>query len=1013
MTEATKFSWADVLSTRPVVAWIVSLACIFGGIWGFDNIPQLEDPKFPLRYAYVITHFPGASARDVDLLVTDRMEQALQRLPQLQDIESRSSDGRSEVRIEIADYYEDSQLPQIWDELRRRVADAAQVLPQGASTPFVQDDFNDVYGEIYAVFADEFSAGERRDMAKRLGITLNAIEGVAKVQFRGLREEHIYIEIEQNKLQSLGLPLNGLLQTLRNELQIQNAGSIDAGIQRLRIAPLHAYSDLDALKRMTIGRPGSAQMVQLSDIAKVERRVSDNPSEIVRRNGREAFLVAVAAKDGANVVTVGEAIGAEMQRQAEQLPLGVSVEAVYQQHRIVDAAVSTFMQNLLLSIATVVAALCLFMGWRAGLVVGTVLLLTLLSTLWVMAMAGIELQRISLGAMIIAMGMLVDNAIVVAEGMVVGVAAGQSAMTAARHIIKRTQLTLLGATIIGIMAFAPIGLSNDSSGHFLRSLFYVIAISLLLSWLLAVTLAPFFGNYLLKNNGEAKTDRTRFPLYEGLLRNALRHPWLSTGLIVVVTVISVWSMKFVKQSFFPNTNTPFYFVDVKLPQGTSTLETDRYSQAISALLLKEPANKSITAHSGNGTIRFAATVVPDQPNPSAANFMVEVDSLDAVGPEMSKARSNIEAQFPEAEILTTRQVFSPTGKMKFEAHISGPDEHVLRELAEDMQKVMREHGLIDIRSDWHDRSLQLVPQINEQRLRLAGLTRSEVYQALQFHSDGQAVATFIDGDKTIPVLIRAAEQERGDPEALLQRSLWSSSESTFVPLSEIIERFEPYAINSILYRQDRLLTITVQANEPRGANFNEEFLALRPKIEAIKLPHGYELEWGGEYESSLRAKSRLRDRIPPAFGIMLLLSVIMYARLRQPAVIWITVPMMAAGVVLALLIGNMPLTFVAFLGILSLAGMLIKNSMVLVDAIDQRVEEQGLNEEALCAACASRFRPVLLASGTTIAGMVPLLSDSFFREMAVSIMGGLAFGTILTLLAIPVFYRLLFSKRYG
>lgn len=1006
------FSWADIFNERPLVGHLIAIICIVGGLWGFNNIPQLEDPKFPLRYAYIITHFPGAAARDVDLLVTDRIEQALQRLPQLHEIESRSSDGRSDIRIEIADHYPDSELPQIWDELRRRIDDAQHTLPAGSRTPIIHDDFNDVYGEIYAVFAQDLSLAEQSDLAKQLKITLNSIEGVAKVQIRGLQQEHIYIEIDQAHLQSLGLPLNQLLATLRNELQIQNAGSIDTGAQRLRINALHAYNDLHALKQMTIGRPGSAEMLQLQDIARIERRGSDLPHEIVRRNGKAAFLIAASAKDGANVVDVGNAIDLALKQQLQQLALGIDIKAVYQQHRIVDQAVSTFMKNLLLSIATVVAALCLFMGWRAGMVVGAVLLLTLMSTLWIMTLAGIELQRISLGAMIIAMGMLVDNAIVVAEGMVVGVSAGQSARQAAHSIIKRTQWTLLGATIIGIMAFAPIGLSNDSSGHLLRSLFYVVAISLMLSWLLAVSMAPFFGHYLLKASSTPSIDGPRFKHYEQLLRQSLRHPWLSVLLIVSVTAVSIWGLKYVKQSFFPGTNTPFYFVDVKLPQGTTVQETDRNSQAISKMLQAQAHNTNITAHSGNGTVRFAATVVPDQANPSSAQFMVEVDKLDAVDSAMDNARQRIEAALPDAQVLTNRQVFSPTGKLKFEAHISGPDEKVLRDLAKKVQHEMRQHGLINIRSDWHDRSIQLVPVINEQRLRLAGLTRSDVYQALQFHSDGQAIATFLDDDKSIPVLIRAAEQERGNPEALLQRSLWSNSQQSFVPLGEVIEQFEPRAVNSILYRQNRLLTITVQANERPGDNFNEEFIALRPKIEAITLPQGYGLTWGGEYASSVRAKSRLRERIPPAFGLMFLLSVMMYGRLRQPAVIWLTVPMMAAGVVLALLLSNMALTFIAFLGILSLAGMLIKNSMVLVDAIDQQVNEDGLNEDALCTACASRFRPVLLASGTTIAGMVPLLSDAFFREMAMSIMGGLTFGTLLTLLAIPVFYRLLFRARY-
>lgn len=1008
-------SWSELFAGRSVYAWILTLAVISGGLWGFENIGRLEDPNYPFRYAYIITHYPGASAQEVEQQVTDRLETSLQELPQLREIFSRSLNARSEIRIEIEENYKDEELPQIWDELRRRVNEAAMQLPKGTSQPLVEDDFNDIYGELYAIDAEGFTAKEISDFSRDISIALRNVTGVAKTLVRGLPSEAIYLDIEKTKMESLGFDIANVFDAINRETRITQSGDIRVGSLKLRLARDNALNDISAFNKMTIGKAGSTELIPLSDIATVSRSALDTPVEIIRHNGKPVFLVGVSIIAGTNVVAIGENIAEKIDDIQNQLPIGVNITPIYQQHKTVESAINVFMQNLMLSIITVFVALCIFMGWRAGSVVGIVLVLTILSTLWVMALAGIELQRISLGALMIAMGMLVDNAIVVAEGMVVGVASGKTPSYAAKNIVKRTQYTLLGATIIGIMAFAPIGLSNDSSGHFLRSLFYVVAISLVFSWFLAVSLVPFFGKKLLKNttnsNNSSQHSNRSYLAYRRLLKRCLNAPWRASIAIGVITVSSIWGFQFVKQSFFPSTNTPIFFVDVSHQQGTDIRQTDIAAIDINRQLREHSDISSVTSYSGNGGVRFTATTNPDQANAAYSHFFINATALDKLESTMKWVEKTIATQYPDAEILVTRQSFSPSGKSRIEARFSGPDPHVLRSLSAQAQDIFDRHQLKNIRTDWRNQSIELSPNISETKLRIAGLTRDDIYATLQFSNTGVTIGSFSDQDKSLPIIARAASAERDSINALNNLNIWSRSQQQYIPIAQLVAGFTPTADNSILNRRNRVLTIAAQANEPPGTNVNAVFSRIKPQLEAIPLPLGYSVDWGGEYESSERARTRLGETIPPALGIMILLTILLFGTLRQPFIIWVTVPMTICGVMVALLVSDMPLTFIAFLGLLSLSGMLIKNGMVLVDEIDQQAQEAPLSVALICDACVSRFRPVLLAAGTTIAGMIPLLSDAFFREMAVCIMGGLAFGTLLTLIAIPVFYRLAFAKE--
>ena len=1009
-------SIARMAINQPLYTWMLISACLVGGLYGFNTIGRLEDPAFPLRTAYVITPYPGATAVEVEQEVTDVIESALQELPYLDHLQSKSVPGRSEIRVEILETFPIDRSQQIWDELRRKVTEAGQRLPPGAGPSLVEDDFSDVYGLLYAVHTPGYSPADTADMARTLTTELKQVDGVARVSVAGLPEEAVYIELDNEHLVRLGLPVDAVFSAIGSENRVHQAGSVAYGSRRLRIQPPPVFDSIDAVGDLRIGRPGSTEILHLSDVAAISRAPVEAPTHLTYHNNERVFTVGVSVTPGRNVVAAGLQVDQRLSELLQRLPVGVSVSPVYRQHEVVEAAITEFLKNLLLSVATVIGALCLFMGWRMGAAVGSVLLLTVLGTVGIMAYLGIELQRISLGALMIAMGMLVDNAIVVAEGMLIGVQRGQQPVAAAEASVASTQFPLLGATVIGILAFAPIGLTEDATGQFLRSLFQVVGISLLLSWLLAITVVPLLGNRLLRSQQGASAAAADpysgrvYEYYRSLISACLRRPSATVLGIAAVVAACLYGFGHLKQAFFPTTNAPLFYVDYTLPQGTDILATREHAQRVDAALQTLPGVVAVTASIGRGTERFTTTLNPEQPNPAYAFFVVRVADVQTMNDVMRQARARLRGTAPEAEVVVRRNEFSPGGTAKIELRIVGKDPEVLRSIAEDVMAIYVEQDLIERRLDWRQRELQLVPEFDDTQARLSGVSRNDVYTALAYATQGVTVGLFRDNHHLLPIIARAPEAERTSVQGLSDRLVWSVNEQAHIPLSRVVPAIELSATDTIVQRRNRLRTLSVQANPAPGENASAALAAIMPEVAALPLPAGYRVEWGGEHESNERARASLGSKLPATFGLMLLTTVLMFGRMRQTLVVWFTVPLIVCGVVITLLLSGLPFTFVASLGLLSLAGMVVKNCIVLVDELDKRSAEQGRSIHTIAEASVSRLRPVLLASGTTIAGMSPLLGDAFFLEMAVCIMGGLAFSTLLTLLAAPVFYRIAFDR---
>ena len=1000
---------------RPLYPWMIALTCLLGGVYGMETVGRLEDPTFPIKNAYVITTYPGASAVEVEQEVTDLVEAALQELPYVDKVTSKSVPGRSEVQIEVLEAYDDDLLPQIWDELRRRVGEAALRFPPGVGEPLVEDDFGDVYGIFYAVKAPGYSAGDISDMSRLISKRLKLVEGVAKVRTAGEPLEAVFVELDHERMVRLGLPVDSVFTSIAQENQVLAAGSVAYGDRRLRIAPELAFHSVDAVADMRIGRPGSTEIMRLGDVASISRGPVEVPRQIIRHQGERVFTVGVSVITGRNVVEVGERVDAQVAELLRELPVGVEMLPIYRQHDVVSASIAQFLRNLAMSVATVVGALCIFMGWRAGMVVGSVLLLTVSGTVCVMSFMDIELQRISLGALMIAMGMLVDNAIVIAEGMVVGVQRGLSPQAAAERSVSRTQYALLGATVIGILAFAPIGLSQDNSGQYLGSLFRVVAISLLLSWVLAISIVPLLGCLLLKQreagDESALYSGWGYAPYRALIGFGLRRAWLSAVAILAITLACFWGFQFVKVGFFPGSNTPIFFVDYYLPQGTDINTTSREMAALERDVMQQPGVEVVTSFVGEGTLRFSSTIRPELPNTAYAHMLVRVEDVREMDGVMARVGDRLRELALDAEMQIRRTEFNYNTGSKIEARFYGPDSAVLRDLADQALDVFLANDLPDLKTNWRQRELQIVPKFDDARARVAGVTRADVYQSLAFSTFGVQVGLFREADKLLPIIARAPIHERLDVSSLPERSVWSPAQQSHIPMSQIVSEFQLVPSDSMIFRRQRERSISAFANPPLGRNATRVFEEIRPQIESLRLPPGYSLEWGGEFESSARAEGSLFTKIPMTFGLMLVVTILMFGKLRQPLVIWLTVPMTVCGVVISLLVTDLSFTFPSILGLLSLSGMLIKNCVVLVDEIDKRMAEEVPSLAVIASASVSRLRPVMLAAGTTIAGMSPLLGDVFFREMAVCIMGGLAFATLLTLVAVPVFYRLAFSRE--
>jgi multidrug efflux pump subunit AcrB len=995
---------------KPLYTWILMLICLLGGWWGFNTLGRLEDPAFTIKTAVISTQYPGATAEQVAREVSEPLESAIQQMGEVERITSINQPGLSQIDVEIKATYDGTELPEVWSKLRNKVSDALGDLPSGTTTPIVNDSFGDVFGIYYAVSADGFSDAEKHQLSTFLRRELLAVEGVANVEVSGLPNEAIFVEPILALSVNQNIPPDAMIGAISSADSVVQAGSVTTGGERLGIMAPEGNDSVSAIAGLSVGVSG--EVLNLFDVTEVTRGRQDNPRLIVRHNGSEAFTLGIAGIATENIVTVGHKVDDRLAELQSDIPFGVELQPIYQQHLVVEEASNAFLVNLAMSVGIVVAVLALFMGWRAAIVVGSTLLLTVVGTILFMAFFSIEMERISLGALIIAMGMLVDNAIVVAEGMQIMMLRGKGSREAADEASRKTQIPLLGATVIGIMAFAGIGLSPDATGEFLFSLFAVIGISLLLSWVLAITVTPLLGHYFFKvgdGEGGDAYDGPLFRAYGAVLRFALTARWLVIPGLIAVTAVCFMGFAQVKQQFFPNSNTPLFFVHYKLKQGTSIQTISDDLAVIEDWLLARDDVVSVSSYSGQGASRFLLTYGGERPNSSYGHLIIRTETIE----EIPALRAELDVfgaeTFPAAEFRTERMVFGPGGGDPVQVRFAGSDPDVLRRLGEDAKRIMETttDDLLNIRTNWREQELVLRPIYATDRAQTAGITRDDVANTLLFATDGARAGVLREGERLIPIIVRLSPDS---DLSLMDQVVYSNAAQTFVPIEQVTDGLRFEMQNTLVHRRNRVLTISVGADIPSDQTAAAVHASVRGAIEAMEIPAGYTMEWGGEFESSGDAQASLGQQLPLSLLIMVLISVFLFNAIRQPLIIWLLVPMSVNGVVLGLLGTGLPFTFTALLGLLSLSGMLIKNGIVLVEEIDLVRAEGRKLKDAIVEACTSRLRPVILAAATTILGMIPLLGDAFFVSMAVTIMGGLAFASILTLIAAPVFYYVFFKR---
>lgn len=990
---------------KPLYTWIFILTCLVGGVWGFLTLGQLEDPAFTIKTAAIMTQYDGASAEQVAIEVTEPLESAIQKMAEVDKIISVNTPGVSIIEVEVKPTVKGPQLPQVWTRLRAKVSDAAARLPEGASAPFVNDSFGDVFGLYYAVTADGFTDAEKHSMATFLRRELLTVPGVADVSVAGLPEEAIYVEPELALSTNQNIPPLTIIGAIANANSVLDAGSHnDVMLQ----AP-DGSDSVNEIASLSVGVGGN--VISLADVASVERSRVDDPSLMIRYNGAEAFTIGVAGLATENIVAVGKRVDQRLLELDADLPHGIKLQPIYQQHTVVEEASNAFLVNLAMSVSIVVIVLALFMGWRAAVVVGSTLLLTVLGTLLFMKFFSIEMERISLGALIIAMGMLVDNAIVVAEGMQTAMKRGLSSREAATEAASKTQVPLLGATVIGIMAFAAIGLSPDATGEFLFSLFAVIGISLLLSWVLALTVTPLLGHYFFARGSggeDAAYSGLMFRAYGSVLRLMLTARWLVVAALVLLTAASFAGFTQVKQQFFPDSNTPLFFVHYKLPQGTDINRTSNDLRIIEEWLAERSEVLSVAAFVGEGASRFMLTYPVQRANPSYGHLIIRTQSLAQIEPLQNELEAYAREALVDGEFRTKRLLFGPGGGDPIQLRLAGPDPVVLRELGNQAGELMLSatDNITGMRSDWREQELVLKPDYATERAQTAGVSRESVADTLKFATDGIVTGVYRDDERQIPIIVRAPDSDLG----LIDHNTYSESLQSPIPLGQVLNGFDYDVQNTLVHRRNRVATLTVSADISRSTNAAAVQNEIMDSVDAMPLPPGYSMAWGGEYEDSRTAQQSLGRQLPVAFLIMIMISILLFNALRQPIIIWLLVPMSLIGVVAGLLFTGLPFSFTALLGLLSLSGMLIKNGIVLVEEIDL-VRATGVRlRDAIVTASTSRLRPVMLAAATTILGMIPLLGDAFFVSMAVTIMAGLAFASLLTLIAAPVFYYLFFKR---
>lgn len=1005
------------LENQKIIYFFLAVMLI-GGIYSFFKLPKKEDSPFVIKQAVLVTQYPGATPQEVEKLVTEPIEREIQAMSDVFQIKSESYFGMSKISIELQPTLSPDYMPVKWDELRRKVANIQPRLPSGASSISVSDDFGDVFGIYYALTADEgYTYDDLRNWAQKIKTELSPVPGVQKVYLFGEQTQVVNVKISIPKLANLGIDPNAIQQVMQTQNLLVNTGDINTGNYQLRLRAEGTYKDIQDIRDQLIVTKSGGE-VRLGDIATVERGYMDPPSNLMRVDGKRAIGIGVATGSKDDVVAVGNAVADHLAEMEQLFPVGMDLKTIYPENKIADEANNGFILNLIESLLIVIVIIFIVMGSRAGMLVGSSLLFSVGGTLLIMLIWGVGLNRTSLAAFIIAMGMLVDNAIVVTDNAQVGIKRGLSRYQALIDGATKPQWALLGATFIAVCSFLPMYLAPASVAEIVKPLFIVLAVSLGLSWVLALTQTTTFGNFILKEAkpGENKDpyDTKLYHKFESVLGRLIKRRYVTISTVVATLFLSLFVMSIMPQSFFPIMSKPYFRADLIFPEGYSIYDVETNVKKIEEEYLSKNENiKSYSFTLGGSPVRYYLASSSIGPKPNFANVLIETQDPEDAQAEEGKFYDYMVANYPN--ILTRSALFalSPVPDAAIEIGFIGDNVDTLVALTQRAQEIARNYDqVMEVRNSWGNKVPVWKPLYSQEKGLRLGITRQQVAYSLRSATNGVPLGEYREGDVFMPILLKDADKDSISLNDIKTLPVYSAKGRS-VKVEQVIDDFSlDYEFN-VVRRFNREPCMLMQCEPKRGANTMAAFSHLWKEIqEKIQVPEGCKMTYFGEQSEQDKGNKAIAANIPLMFGLIYVTLLFLFPKYyRKPVLIMAMLPLIFIGVVLGLLVFGKSLDFFAMLGLLGLIGMNIKNAIVLVDEIGLQLNAGLSPVNAVIEATKTRIVPVTMASGTTILGMLPLLGDAMFAGMAATIMGGLFVSTILTIFVLPVTYCVFFKIK--
>lgn len=1029
------------LDNRKLIYFLV-VCLLIGGVLAITNMGKLEDPEIVVKQALVVTTYPGASAHQVELEVTDLLEKSIRTMKNIEFVESRSMNDLSMITIGLSTLVPNNDVDNQWSILRRKVNDIQAQLPEGASIPIVKDDFGDVMGMFYAMTSDGYSDREMGDYAQLIKRELLAVEGVSRVDIYGEGKECIYIEMYEDKIANIGISPAEVLSTLSGQNKTVYSGYYDAGDMSLRVTVNDKYRNAEDIGELLLqGHQGD--QFRLKDIAKVYTGYESPVRNEMKYDNQKALGISISALSETDITQVGKRVEARISELTDsRIPVGMELHKVFFQPERVSDSLNSFMLNLVESVVIVILLLIFFMGFKSGMIIGFNLVIIVLGSLLILNLTGGTLQRVSLGSFILAMGMLVDNAIVVLDGILIDLQRGKPRKEALTSIGKKTAMPLLGATLIAILAFFPIYLSPDTAGHYVRDLFIVLAVSLLLSWVLALVYVPIQADRMLKiKKDKVGKDPYDNKLYKGLrlvLTWTLKHRTVTIGAAVVLLLIAIGCYRFLPQGFFPDMNYDQLYIEYKLPEGHTSERVSNDLELITDYLLSREEITHVTTSVGGTPARYNLVRSMADPSLSYGELIVDYTSPKELVATMGEIQEFLTENYPDAFIRLKRYNLMYK-KHPIEVQFNGPDPAVLRNLTSEALEIMENSNAIHLtQNNWEAQTPVLMVNYNQPIARNVGLSRQDVALSLLSATGGIPASAYYDGSHRQTIYLKSVDSKGNAIESLDNAQIFSmlpslgflnkdlmqglitgvySEEDILeealrtIPLSQVTDGISLGWEDPLVIRYDGQRAMRAQGSPVQGVGTEDARQTIAEQIEAIELPHGYTMHWEGEIKASEQSSKYLFKYFPLAIILIIAILIMLFKDYRKPLIIICCIPLLLIGVIFGMLASGKTFGFVAIVGVLGLVGMIIKNGIVLMDEIELQLSDSVDPVEALLSSSSGRFRPVMMASLTTILGMIPLLGDDLFGPLAVTIMGGLLIGTLITLIVIPLFYSLFFKIK--